>query len=43
MVVLSSVGAALACALIAIGWVRMVNSYSDAFISAYGEDVVSSV
>ena len=36
---LSSVGAALACALIAVGWVRAVGSYSDAFISAYGEDV----
>lgn len=36
---LSSVGAALACALIAVGWVKTVNSYSDAFVSAYGEDV----
>jgi hypothetical protein len=35
---LSSVGAAAACALIAIGWVKTVNSYSDAFTSAYAED-----
>jgi hypothetical protein len=36
---LSSAGAALACALIAVGWIKVINSYSDAFISAYGEDV----
>ena len=36
---LSSGSSALACALIAIGWVRTVNSYSDAFIGAYNEDV----
>ncbi len=36
---LSSAGAALACALIAIGWVRVVNGYSDAFVRAYDEDV----
>jgi len=36
---ISSIGAAVACALISVGWVRSVNDYSDYFTGAYLEDV----
>ena len=36
---LSSIGAAVACALISIGWIRSVDDYSHYFTGAYGEDV----
>lgn len=35
---LSSLGAAIACALIATGWIRSINDYSDYFTRAYAED-----
>lgn len=36
---LSSIGAAVACALISVGWIRSVNDYSHYFTGAYKEDV----
>ncbi len=35
---LSSLGAAVACALIAVGWLRTVDAYSNYFTNAYFED-----